>query len=128
MPWNDDSWRDGYDAWKLRSPDDDYGWHPDEGPEASNDCEMENGCRVIWEINSEGLASCVCGLEWIPSAEEKAAFLAAKADLRRHERRERDREFWRRLTYPIRWPIFRLLEKVWPRKAMRVLDDSEVPF
>lgn len=22
--WNDDSWRDTYDEWKLRSPEDDY--------------------------------------------------------------------------------------------------------
>lgn len=26
MPWNDDSWRDTYDAWKLREPD--YGDYP----------------------------------------------------------------------------------------------------
>lgn len=28
MAWNDDSWRDGYDAWKLASPDED--WQVDE--------------------------------------------------------------------------------------------------
>ena len=27
-----------------------------------------------------------------------------------------------------RWPIFRLLEKVWPRKSLSVLTDDEIPF
>jgi len=45
----------------------------------------------------------------------------------REDRRQRRREFWRKLTLPIRWPIFRLLENVWPRKSLSVLTDDEFP-
>ena len=39
MAWNDDGWKDGYDAWKLRAPD----WDDDEPPEdESLDPEFED--------------------------------------------------------------------------------------
>ena len=45
-----------------------------------------------------------------------------------HEEREHRREFWRKLTLPIRWAIFRTLERIWPRKSISVLTDDEIPF
>lgn len=129
MPWNDDSWRDGYDAWKLLSPDDDYGWHPDDGPEASNDCEMEDGCGVINEIRDDGTVVCPCGgHSWRAHPEDVYQFLQEKAENERYDRQQRRREFWRRLTYPIRWRLWRLFGRIWPRKAIRLLDHDDIPF
>lgn len=124
MPWNDDSWRDSYDAWKLQSPDDDY---DDYNPE--QDCEHEH-----YEIDvCTGRAECVeCSKSWYLSGEEIDAELDRQANYQdeceREDRRQRRQEFWRKLTYPIRWPLFRLLDRIWPRKACRVLYDEEIPF
>lgn len=121
MPWNDDSWRDSYDEWKLRSPYDEY-----DEPEP---CDHEH-----YEIDiCTGRAECdYCSKSWYLSAEEIDAELDRQAnyqdEMDREGRRNRRRAFWRWLTYPIRWPIFRILEKVWPRKACSVLLDEEVPF
>lgn len=115
MSWNDDSWRDTYDAWKLRSPYDD---------EPEDDCFHEE-----YEIDFNGNARCeTCGESWYATAAEIAAqrerYREYDAYCRRVERRER----WRRLTYPVRWPIFRLLSRLWPRKSYAVLTDDEIPF
>lgn len=115
MTWNDDSWRDSYDEWKLRSPYDDA---PEE------ECHHE-----IFEIDMEGRAHCdACSATWwaLPIEIDRQSEQQAEYDTwcRQQERRE----FWRLLTLPIRWPIFRLLERIWPRKASKVLDDSEIPF
>jgi hypothetical protein len=34
----------------------------------------------------------------------------------------------RRITFWIRWPLHRLLGRVWPSKACSVLSDDEIPF
>lgn len=115
MPWNDDSWRDGYDAWKLRSPDDDY-----DEPE----CHHEE-----FDIDYEGRAHCeMCGETWWADGDQIAAQREHQVEYDRWCRRQERREFWRKLTYPIRWPIFRLLDRIWLRKACRVLYDEEIPF
>lgn len=118
MPY-DDSWRDHYDAWKLRSPDEQYGYYDDE-PEL--DCEHEH-----YDIDvCTGRAECdSCFKSWYLSPEEIDQY---QEDCEREEHRHRRREFWRKLTYPIRWPLFRALERIWPRKAHRVLLDEEIPF
>ena len=116
MAWNDDSWKDSYDAWKLRSPYDDG---PDE-PE----CYHEE-----FEIDFDGRARCnCCGETWMASADEIAFQREELAEYDAWSIRKERREFLRRLTYPIRWPIFRLLERVWPRKSYSVLLDEEIPF
>ena len=118
MSWNDDSWRDGYDAWKLQSP------YDDEGPEDCHDC--SDSFRILTDGRT---AECrVCGETWWANAEELDAKRNEIVEQQEWMRRRARREFWRRLTLPIRWPIFRLFERVWPRQACRVLDDSELPF
>ncbi len=117
MIWNDDSWRDGYDAWKLRSPYDDY-----EEPEP---CDHEDHDFNILD----GRCWCPrCGEVWNATNEDYERRAKAEAEFSKWERRQRSREFWRKLTHPIRWPIFRLLERLWPRKSLNVLTDDEVPF
>lgn len=115
MAWNDDSWRDSYDSWKLRSPYDEY--------------DHEECHHHDYEIDMAGIAHCeTCGERWTATRAEIAAQRENLLEYDRWTRRQERREFWRKLTYPIRWPIFRLLDRVWPRQATRVLDDSEVPF
>lgn len=115
MSWNDDSWRDSYDDWKLRSPYDEY----DEP-----DCDHHE-----YEIDWEGRAHCCrCFESWWATGDEIAWNDAHDAEYATWCRKQERRERWLRLTWWFRWPIFRLLEKVWPRKALKVLDSSEIPF
>jgi hypothetical protein len=115
MSWNDDSWRDSYDAWKLASPDDER--------------EPEECYHEEFEIDWEGRSHCDrCGEAWWASADEIRFQREQQAEYDAWCRRQERREFWRRFTRPIRWPIYRLLERVWPRKACSVLLDEEIPF
>lgn len=111
----DDSWRDGYDEWKLASPD---GYHP------YDECFHEEV-----EIDWEGRAHCEhCRENWWASHDE---IMHQREQQREYDAwcvRQERKEFLRRLTYPIRWPIFRLLERIWPRKSLSVLVDDEIPF
>lgn len=116
MSWNDESWKDSYDAWKLASPDDDYG--------PQNEC-----FHVSFEIDYEGRAHCDdCDYEWWPSAEESRWFREAQKRYDAHCRREERRERWKRATYWFRWPLFRLLDRFWPSKSCNVLTNDEIPF
>lgn len=118
MSWNDDSWRDSYDEWKLRSPEDEYGYYDDP-------CDHEDYTVDI----VDGRCWCLhCNEVWHATADDIVAQIQHEAEYAEWEAREHRREFWRKLTYPIRWPIFRLLERIWPRKACGVLDDDEIPF
>lgn len=117
-----------YDQWKTTDPRDYYEDEEDEyNPE--RDCEHEN-----YEIDvCTGRAECdQCSKSWYLSAEEIDAELDRQAnyheDCEREERRQRRLVFWRKLTLPIRWPIFRMLERIWPRKSLVVLTDDEIPF
>ncbi|MGR4927233.1 hypothetical protein ACIPUD_10505 [Bradyrhizobium sp. CAR08] len=109
--------------------DDDYDYGHDDDYDAERDCEHEH-----YDIDvCTGRAECEsCSKSWYLTSEEVDAELDRQANyqdaIEREERRRRRREFWRKLTYPIRWPIFRLLERVWPRRALVVLTDDEVPF
>jgi hypothetical protein len=117
MSWNDDSWRDSYDSWKLASPDDDY-----------PDCDHDRADLDILD----GRWRCTCGEAWNATEEEIRAEIDREIEYAVYEARENRRQ-WRRdffaqITLPIRWPIFRLLEKIWPRKSVSVLLDDEIPF
>lgn len=120
--YRNDSWRDNYDAWKLASPDDEQSYY-DEDERA--ECRHEDR-----EATTDGRVICSdCGFEvwWMTLDDLKAVHDEAVA----WERRERRREFWRRisrLTLPIRWPIYRVLNRIWPRRATVVLTDDEIPF
>ncbi|WFT94324.1 hypothetical protein QA633_39630 [Bradyrhizobium barranii] len=68
----------------------------------------------------------------VPDCGEVDAELERQAnyqdDVGREERRRWRQEFWRKVIYPFRWPVFRLLERVRPHKALSVLHDDEIPF
>lgn len=120
-----------YDQWKTRDPNDTayYDDDDDDDYDAERYCEHED-----YDIDvCTGRASCnCCDHRWYLTSEEIDAELTRQAnyyeDCERWERQERRREFWRKVTLPIRWPIFRLLERVWPRKSLTVLTDDEIPF
>jgi cytochrome P450 len=108
MGWNDDSWKDGYDAWKLASPDDDL---PEE------ECFHED---YEADINARAIC-CNCGHVWWMTADEIAAERAHVAAYDEAMRREERRERWRELR---RW--FRsFLPK---RRRQRFNLDDEIPF
>jgi hypothetical protein len=104
---------------------DDY----DDDYDSERECEHEH-----YEIDvCLGRAYCeCCSHSWYLSGEEIDAELDRQAryheDCERFERQHRRREFWRKVTLPIRWPIFRLMEKVWPRRSLVILTDDEIPF
>jgi hypothetical protein len=91
----------------------------------SLDCEHEH-----YEIDvCTGLAECdQCPHSWYLTSEEVDRELDRQAnyfeDMEREERQQR----WRNITYPIRMFFFRILDRVWPRKALNVLHDDELPF
>lgn len=118
---NDPSYQDYCNA--NYGPEDEYGYDP------SSDCEHDD-----YDIDvCMGRASCnCCSKVWYLDSSEIDAELDRQANYQeeceREDRRQRRHEFWRRLTLPIRWPIFRLLERVWPRRSLSVLTDDEIPF
>lgn len=104
-----------YDQWKCTDPRD---YDPED------ECLCEDA-----ELDWAGLFHCAgCGMVWRASAADIAHAREQAAEYDAWCRKQERREFLRRLTWPIRWPIFRLLERVWPRKALRVLTDDEIPF
>ncbi len=109
-----------YDAWKTRSPDDECDYER----EPEDDCSHEE-----YDIGWEGRALCDrCGYSWWASAEQLEDWHRHQREYAEWVEQEYRREFWRKLTYPIRWPFSRLLERIWPRKANSVLTDDEIPF
>ena len=107
-----------YDTWKLRSPDDEY---QDLAPYCEHDEYEIDVCM--------GRAECqICGERWWVTKEEVDAQCERIADYDAWCRKQERREFWQRITYPIRWPIFRLLQIILPRKSASVLTDDEIPF
>lgn len=102
-----------YDAWKTRSPDDDY-------PER---CDHEG-----FEINWMGMARCDCGHCWNPSDDDIADFRERNEIYDRICRQQEFRERWfgwfDRLHSRIRVRIF-----VWRQgwKPQRNVDD-DIPF
>lgn len=95
-----------YDQWKTMSPDDERDrWcaYGDEAPRREDH----------YGLTEEELAE-------------------VERDEAEYRRKQDRREFWRKLTHPFRLPIYRLLARVWPRKASSVLTsdelDDELPF
>ena len=123
MTWNDDSWRDGYDEWKLRSPYDD--WDDSEEYDSERDCEHENYQIDVCTRRAECEQ---CSHSWYLSDEEMNAELDRQARYHDDMEREERRQWWRHKTYPVRMFFFRVMERIWPRKACSVLTDDEIPF
>lgn len=111
MPWNDDSWKDGYDAWKLRAPD----WDDDDPPDYEDgECGHESFDVDILT----GRAECqMCPHSWYASAEEIQRQIDHEAAYAEYlERGERDhklesflqwwRDFWSSVKSLYRWRGF----------------------
>jgi hypothetical protein len=109
MSWNGDE--DYYDDYENYDPE--------------RDCEHEN-----YDIDvCTGRAECdQCSHSWYLSSEEIDAELDRQARYEDDMDRENRRQWWRDLTYPVRMFAFRVLERIWPRKAGSVLHDDEIPF
>jgi hypothetical protein len=106
MAWNDDSWRDGYDDWKLASPDDEY----------DEPCEHD-----YWETDIlTGIATCErCGERRMLSNEELQAQAEHEAAYNRMVDEWERRQWWRDLWDRIKAP-FRLRRKP--------VNDDDIPF
>lgn len=120
MTWNDDSWKDGYDAWKLASPHDDY---EEEDPCDHEDAETD--CL-------DGRVYCHrCGAQWYATAEELAAEHRRVVEYAKWEERENRRQWWRDLFAPILDPIDSLRWKLrrlsWRWRRAPIIDD-DIPF
>lgn len=119
MAWNDDSWRDGYDAWKLASPDDDYEDDPCDHDEYEVDI-LDGRC---WCDR--------CGHRWYATDEQVEREIERQAAYTEYEERENRKQWWRDRFDFILYPINRLRWKLqhlrwhWQRKP--VLDD-DIPF
>jgi hypothetical protein len=99
-------------------------WKTDSGYDERDECYHED-----FEPTWEGRAHCnQCGASWWMTPDEIAAERAHRIEYDRWCRQQERREFWKRITLPIRWPIYRLLERIWPRKSCSVLTDDEIPF
>lgn len=112
MAWNDDSWKGGYDAWKLASPyDDDDEYYP------RDDCEHED-----YDIDvCTGRASCnCCDHHWYLSSEQINRELDRQAAYYDDMERENRRQWWRDLWASIR-SFFR-------PKPKAPVNDDEIPF
>lgn len=122
MTWNDDSWRDSYDAWKLRSPDEEYEeYQYNEEPEC--DC-------VDYESDIlTGVAVChACGRRWLQTQDEIEQEILRQAEYDEQMRLEERRQRWEWLARPWRAFWYRVIMPFSPKKAVSVLRDDEIPF
>ena len=93
--------------------------------DVERDCEHENYEIDICTYRAE----CdQCSHSWYLTSEEIDCELDRQANYYDDMVREERRQHWRALTYPIRMFFFRVLERVWPHKALNVLHDDEIPF
>jgi hypothetical protein len=109
-----------YDQWKTTDPND-HGYYDDDEYDPELDCEHDD-----YDIDvCLGRASCnCCSKTWYLDNQQIDAELDRQAnyhaECEREDCRQWRREFWRKVTLPIRWPVFRLLERLWPRKSLSV--------
>ena len=118
MPWNDDSWKDSYDAWKTREPD--YGDEPDECDHDDYDTDL-----------IEGRATCnKCGLRWGMSAADIQAEID-RQQLYYEQCAEQERpwnrlKLWWRDTWLVTWARTRWW--AWRHPHTEAEDEPELPF
>lgn len=106
-----------YDQWKTRDPNEPYCDEPE--------CDHDD-----YELDIlTGRASCnMCDHRWYASDGEVAEEIEHQRYSDVNIGRENRRQWWRDKTYPVRMFVFRVLERIWPRKALSVLHDDEIPF
>lgn len=114
-----------YDQWKAMSPDDERDRFRAYDDEPEDECDHEEYESDILTGRAE---CCKCPHTWYLSDDALRAEQERISEYNEWQRRESRREFWRKLTYPIRWTVYRVLNRIWPRKACGMLDDSEIPF
>lgn len=110
MTWQDDSWKDSYDAWKLASPD--------EYDDRENSCDHED-----YDVDIvTGRASCNnCLANWYVGDDEIQRQIEHEAAYYENMERECRRQWWRDLWASIR-SVFP------PRKRLAAIDEDDVPF
>jgi hypothetical protein len=117
MLWNDDSWRDSYDSWKLASPDDEY-----DEPECDHD---DYETDIL-----DGRCRCSCGRSWYASDAQVTAEIERQRAYFEYEERENRRQWWSDLLYNFRHPLvaihWQMQKRGWFRS--RVMTDDEIPF
>jgi hypothetical protein len=117
MAWNDDSWKDGYDAWKLASPDDDYEEDPCDHDDYETDL-LDGRCR------------CICGHSWYASTEDIDRQLRFQSEYAEAMEREDSRQWWSDLLWAVRHPIatahWEMQKRGWFRKPAP--SDDDIPF
>lgn len=108
MTWNDDSWKDSYDNWKLASPDDDR----------DDYCEHDD-----YDVDIlEGRAHCNrCSESWYVSEDEVLRQIEHERAYNEHLERENRRQWWRDLWASIRSIIPH-------RKRIANISDDDIPF
>jgi hypothetical protein len=93
--------------------------------------DYEDRClHIDYDETPEDAWVCVdCGHRWYPTVDEIRAYEARKRQLAEWERQQQRLERWREFWASVRWPIYRLLERLWPpRKTCWPLLDDEIPF
>lgn len=112
MAWDDESWKDSYDAWKLASPDD--GWE--------EVCEHEDYDADILT----GTATCYrCGYRWSQTEAEIAAEIER---IRAYDELEREQ---RTLRYRLKEWLTELLWQLryhWATRHQKKIVDDDIPF
>lgn len=117
MAWNDDSWRDGYDAWKLASPDDEY----------DDPCDHEDAETDLLD----GRSRCPrCGETWYATASEIDAQLRFQSEYHEAMERENRQQWWSDIFYNVRHPLqaihWQMQKRGWFRQ--KALTDDDIPF
>lgn len=106
-----------YDQWKCTDPNEPYNDEPE--------CDHDD---YEYDILT-GRAECsMCSHSWYLSDREMNHQARLQAEYQKIMDHENRRQWWRDRTYPVRMFIFRSLERIWPRKAIKVLHDDEIPF
>jgi hypothetical protein len=112
MPWHDDSWRDSYDAWKLRSPYDDE--------------DYQDGCdHPDPEIDIlDGMYRCHCGHSWCATEQDIKAEIDRMVAAEEEWRRQMRWKWWHDLCDRVR-SLFPGRPRV---PATMFKTDDDIPF
>lgn len=108
MPWNDDSWKDGYDAWKLASPD---------------EYDRESLCdHEYYEVDIvTGRASCNdCLAHWYVSEEKIQRQIEHEVAYHKQMERDNRRQWWR--------DLWQRIQSITSRRRRASVNDDDIPF
>lgn len=113
-----------YDQWKTDSGHDELDEYDDY--DAERECDHD---QYEIDILIGRAECCMCPHSWYVSSEDVSREIERQARYQEDMEREERRQWWRDRTYPVRMFFFRVLERVWPQKAISLtLHDDEIPF